>query len=954
MFTGREAEKEEILRAFEETRNGHGKIVLVAGESGIGKTSLAREVLGRSRFIRFYGRAVPEARSPYGLMIAALRDGLSRVSDKAISNNPLRDHLAVLLPETGNPTEEKSGDSIKEAVVATLVEASREGLIALYLEDIHWADSATLELLPYLAERFTRERIMILATYRNDEISRDHPIRLLRNDLRRARRFNEIILQPLDIDSTAGIIETILGEKPSEKLAGTLHIQSQGIPLFVEELAHSLKNGEFLHSGENGLEISERDRIPLPESIRDAILLRLEGLSVSARNQLEAAAVLGTEFDFDLLVELSGSEDGLEELFAKNLINETSRNRGQFRHSLIRESVKAEITWTRRRSLHRLAGEYLERRGAPPDAIAEHWLACNETVRARVSLMQSAQNSCGMHAFRDAANAANRALEIWPASEDTSRRLSLLENFGHCAKVSGQLTEAARAYKELAESETIRQDNLRFGEVMRSLATVYALQGAWKNSMQARREAAEAFTGIQLFDQAALEWYAVASRECASLRLKGANEAIEKSLEMARKSERKDLEARALALRGYIRSIAADYDEGMNSAREGLSLALSINDIDAASDAYRRMAGVLEYSSHYTSSREAYTTAINFCQSNNVDFQKKLCMGCMAWVVFRLGDWNRALEICRDVVEDDNPPDGTYEFTIGLTGLIKALRGEVKSAEKLLRQSIEISLKAEYAVFLLILPWGEAIIREIEGNERAAGELYAEILGRWHGLEDCHDILPPACAAATFFARTGDTEKLAECTNIISEIAGRTGLNEAMAILAHALGENAMMQKNYPEAADKFAQASEQFERMELPLERSRSLYRLGMALVKAGQRREGLREMETAQNLAKKLGCRPLGSEIGNALRQSGFSDKTERKRTPEDPQNGNLTRRQKEIVGLLIAGMTNKEIAERLYLSPRTVDMHVSNILERLNCRSRTEAARKAHELGFAVDSN
>ncbi len=948
MLVGRESEITQLLGAFEKARAGSGGIIMIAGDSGIGKTTLARGALSQSRFIQFYGRAVPEAKTPYGLLAGALRDGLGKVSAKAVDENPLKQHLSVLLPEIGAAAEERSGELIREAVVNTIVSAANEGFICLYLEDIHWADSATLEMLPHLAERFIRERILILATYRNDEISREHPVRLLRNDLRRARLFQEIALQPLDRTASGKILTEIFGDELSDSLVSSIHEQTQGIPMFVEELGRTLKAGEYLHRDKSGLELATGLEMPLPESIRDAILLRFEGLTPEARQQLEAAAIIGAEFDLELLVKLSGTEEGLEELFRKKFLEEISNGKIQFRHTLICEAMKSETTWTRRRNLHRAVGEYLERNGAPAEAIAEHWLACQENVKARRALMESARASCKVHAFRDSARSANRALEIWPVTEDVEERLALLENFAHCAKVSGQLHDSVRAYKELAENETVKRDLRRYAEIMRSLATVYGLQGAWNHSTRVRRGAAAAFAGLERYEDASSEWLAVASRECASLRLNDAAEAIEKSLQLVKKTERRDIEARALGLRGYIQAMRGLYDDGMKSAQEALSLALSINDAESASDAYRRLAGAMEYSSDYTGSREAYFTAINYCRASEIDFQAKLCMGCMAWILFRLGEWNRALDICKDVLADGDPPRGTLEAAQGLAGLIRALRGETKSARKYLRECLAASRREQYEVFLLLIPWGEAVIQEIEGNYEQAAECYLEIIHRWHNTDDCHDVLAPACAAAAIFGKINDARRLSECIEVVSAIASKTGLNEAMAILAYALGENAMITGNKGEAAEKFAQAAEQFERLSLPLEYARALFRQGLALISLQDAVKGTGLIAEAANIAKKLGCRPLAAEISAVHDEDQV--KPEKRWLSQGFTGNGLTRRQTEILRHLATGMTNREIAEKLFLSSRTVDMHVSNILERLNCRSRTEASQRARDLGLS----
>jgi hypothetical protein len=183
---------------------------------------------------------------------------------------------------------------------------------------------------------------------------------------------------------------------------------------------------------------------------------------------LEVAAVAGMEFDLRLITQLTGEETGLDELFERNLIVEIEPGRAAFRHALSREAVRSEIMWSRRRGLNRQIAEYMESANALPELIADHWLAANEPAKARLALIACAEKSCQLHAYRDAARAGHQALEIWPEGEDEENRLHTLERLAHCAKVSGQLSDAVRALRELVESPHLTENHRRRGEAIRS------------------------------------------------------------------------------------------------------------------------------------------------------------------------------------------------------------------------------------------------------------------------------------------------------------------------------------------------------------------------------------------------------------------------------------------------------------------------------------------------------
>src|SRR6185503_1855741 len=160
--------------------------------------------------------------------------------------------------------------------------------------------------------------MLVVGGYRSDEIPRAHPLRRLRNDLRRNHLLSELALEPLSPEGTAELAGRVLGAAPSARLSGTLYDRTGGIPFFVEELAGALATGGRLRPGDAGVDLALDDDVPLPQTIRDAVLLRAGDLSDPARATAEAASVAGTRFDVELVAAL-GCEAGLEELLACGL-----------------------------------------------------------------------------------------------------------------------------------------------------------------------------------------------------------------------------------------------------------------------------------------------------------------------------------------------------------------------------------------------------------------------------------------------------------------------------------------------------------------------------------------------------------------------------------------------------------------------------------------------------------
>jgi len=363
---------------------------------------------------------------------------------------------------------------------------------ALVLDDLQWADNATLELLPALANVLAHERLLIVGTYRNDEIGRGHPLRRLRNDLRRARLLREIIVEPLDQADTTALATHIFGQSPGPVLATTLYERTEGVPLFVKELAGALALRGQLRPSEAGIELAPGADLPIPDTLRDAVLLRLDGLPEPALRLLHLAVVAGLEFDLALVAEMAGSADGFDALLERGLLVEAEPGRGAFRHALTREAIYGDISWVRRRALHRQLAEHLDVEGEAPLAIAQHWLAAKEPERARMALLAAAEQACAIHAYRDAADAAQQALELWPDGVEDAQRLDVLDQLGRCAQLSGMLPEAAHAWREVADGRRQHGDLRASAEAARRLANVAELQGHWERALAAREAAAQA------------------------------------------------------------------------------------------------------------------------------------------------------------------------------------------------------------------------------------------------------------------------------------------------------------------------------------------------------------------------------------------------------------------------------------------------------------------------------
>jgi predicted ATPase len=230
-LVGRQSERAALDLMLAATCSGGGGIVLLAGEAGVGKTRLLEVCLARTRLLVLKGETNELAPPPYGPIIAALRAYLRARPDGLAACGPLVRHLALLLPELGPAPNTTDHGTLVEAIRCAFATIARDRPAVLVLDDLQWTDNATLELVPALASALAHEPLLIVGTYRNDEIRRGHPLRRLRNDLRRARLLREIVVEPLDPAGTAALATRFLGQPPGPALAAALHERTEGLPL---------------------------------------------------------------------------------------------------------------------------------------------------------------------------------------------------------------------------------------------------------------------------------------------------------------------------------------------------------------------------------------------------------------------------------------------------------------------------------------------------------------------------------------------------------------------------------------------------------------------------------------------------------------------------------------------------------------------------------------------------
>lgn len=501
MARGRLVDREQELAALkgslDSMLSGRGQAVLVAGEPGIGKTRLAQELLVFARLrgcLTATGRCYEqEVGIPYLPVAEALRAVVREISDEHLETLVARHaaELVKLVPELSqrirdlqpSPPLDPDQERLRlfEHVTSFLGATSRARPVVVLLDDLHWADAATLQLLRYVARNIRSDRLLLLGTYRDVELDRTHPLAAVLRELNRERLYTRILVRRLSPEHVAEMIRAIL-QTPnpvSDEFRDLIYRETEGNPFFVEEVLKHLVEVGALYIEGGRWQRKDIHEIDVPQSVREVIGRRLERLSPDCVEILTVASVIGREFDYEVLnaaIEPDGKPgstvgagrllDLLEEGLESQLITEERTEEGvryNFVHALVRETLYDSLSLRRKIMFHESIGEALEEVYATSiDAhaadLAYHFsqVGRSQSEKAVRYSVRAGDAASHIYAYEEAIAHYRTALDLLPHQDPS--RTEIKEKIGTTLSAQGRWTEAARILEEVVKENADRDD----------------------------------------------------------------------------------------------------------------------------------------------------------------------------------------------------------------------------------------------------------------------------------------------------------------------------------------------------------------------------------------------------------------------------------------------------------------------------------------------------------------
>ncbi len=839
-------------------RSGAGRAVFVAGEAGVGKTTLVR---------RFCG-GVPTARVLWGscdpLAIPAPLGPVVEVAGN------LGGATAAPLATAAQPYE---------VAQALLDDLAGERLAVMVMEDLHWADEGTLDVLAYVFRRIERVPVLAICTYREDEVEAAEPLQRALGRLATTPAVERLQLHPLTLDAVRTLAE------PSGRDARSVFAATRGNPFFVTELL----------AGPSG---------EIPGTVRDAVLARAAALDDEARSLLDAVAVIPPVAELWLLERIAPAGlEGLRRCLHAGML-ERRGDAAAFRHELARLVLEAELDPSTAVELHRRVLTVLEGTGAEPARLVHHADAAGDRPALLRHAVAAGERSSAMGAHREAAAQYARAVAAGEGLAD-AERADLLSRCAFEHYLTDRIDEAIRLQRDAVERLRATGDRLGEGDALRRLSRFLWFGGRGQEAMVTATAAVAVLERLPPGAELARAYSAIAQLNMLAHDTAAAISWGLRALDLAQRLGVPEVEVHALANIGTAEMMTGRERDGRAKLETSLARARVHGYDDDVGRAYANLASLAVERREAALADRYLTDGIAYCDEHDLSSYGLYLRAWQARRQLDSGRWQTAGELTHAVLaeHDASPPT---RIVAGVTaGLLAARTGDDGRARSLLNEALRL---AE--------PTGEL--------QRLAPVAAARAEAAWL-RRDSAALDAETATIAVMAADHAQPWPLGE----LSVWRRRSGLDapegEAAAPFAAELAGDAQ-------------QAAMLWTDLGCPYE---------AAVALAGSAGEA--DLRRALSELQRLRAGPAARLVARRLRELGVRDipRGPHRATADNP--AALTAREMEVLRLLADGLRNVEIAQRLVVSPRTVDHHVSAILAKLGARTRGEAAAAALRLGL-----
>lgn len=860
-FLERSTALDRLLSWFQDAASGQGRLVFVSGEMGVGKTTLVD---------RFTARIEDQAR-----LVQVLFDGLSIPAPLG----PLFDVARYLGPNVERLLEAQAPRAqIFRAVEAEL--RNTPELTVVVAEDTHWSDEASLDLLRFLGRRVGNLQALVIATFRDDELSLDHPLRRVLGDLATVPTVQRIMLAPLSLEA----VTKLAGDRDVDPVE--LHAYTGGNPYYVSEI---------LASG---------SRVPI--SLRDAILGRAARLSADDREVLDAAATIGALVDAELLRQVVGRriEHAVERGLAVGLL-QPDPHAIAFRHAAVQSALLTAVSSARRQALHRRILSCLRDHpsfGNDVARLAFHAEEAHDRTAAVCYAVTAATRASAFQSHREAAEQYARALRCADTIEPAVRA-DLSEAQAYSYYLTARINDAITAQEAAAAIWRDLGRHLEYGHNLRRLSRFCQFAS---RQHEAERLAEQAYAVLERFPDS--KEFALACGYLAEWRLRAdaTSEAIElgeRAMAIANRLDDDATTAHALISVGMVRLGSGD-ETGRACLEDGLDLARLIGNEEFVLRALTHLAappGVRRNGSHR---RKYIAEGLAYAHEHDLATKIMLFGSMHLKQLLDNGEWTSAIAEAEELVTNPSAT-GRYLLDVDLAlGLARLRCGQATADE--FDRATELARHLEGGAHIGAVDAALAEAAWLKGDGHRAGAIASSALAGALASGD----LGAASTLALWVHRSG-----------------QTGCDFTWVVEPYAL-----------EIAGNWQSAAAIWNAAGMPLEAARAR----SASVDESDLRAALAEFE-------RIGARPDAARVARRLRDLGFRHVPRGPRPPTRATYGSLTRREVEILSLLSTGSSNRTIARHFFLSPKTIEHHVSAILGKLGVTNRQQAVNRARDVGL-----